>query len=84
MKKLHINNTEITIPAGTNTNDKLRVKGKGITNVSSKKKGDFYIVANVIIPEKLTREQKKLIEELNKTELDNSSEFKNYKKYLNN
>ena len=77
-------NINLTIPTGTNTNDKLRVKGKGIPNVSTKKKGDLYIVANVIIPDKLTREQKKLIEELKNTNLDNSSEFKKYKKYLNN
>ena len=77
-------NINLTIPAGTNSNDKLRVKGKGIPNVSTKKKGDLYIVANVIIPEKLTRDQKKLIEQLNQTNLDNSIEFKKYKKYLNN
>ena len=76
-------NINLTIPAGTNTNDKLRVKGKGIPNVSTKKKGDLYIVANVIIPDKLSRDQKKLMEEPNKTSLDDSSEFKKYKKYLN-
>ncbi len=76
-------NITVTIPSGTNSNDKLRVKGKGVPNVSTKKKGDFYIVTKVIIPEKLSREQKKLIEELDKTELDNQPEFKKYKKYLN-
>ena len=73
----------LTIPAGTNTNDKFRLKGKGVENVSSKKKGDMYVVANVIIPEKLTREQKKLFEELSDTTLDNSPEFKKYYKFLN-
>ena len=75
-------NINLTIPAGTQSNDKLRIKGKGVTNVSTKKKGDFYVIANVIIPEKLTRDQKKLFEELNKTSLDNSPEFKKYQKYL--
>ena len=72
----------LTIPAGTNTNDKLRLKGKGIENVSTKKKGDMYVVANVIIPEKLTREQKKLFDELADTPLDNTLEFKKYYKFL--
>ncbi len=75
-------NINLTIPAGTQSNDKLRIKGKGVTNVSTKKKGDFYVIANVIIPEKLTRDQKQLFEELNKTSLDNSIEFKKYQKYL--
>ena len=75
-------NINLTIPQGTQTNDKLRIKGKGIPNVSTKKKGDFYVIANVIIPEKLTRDQKKLFEELNRTTLDNSPEFRKYKKYL--
>ena len=75
-------NINLTIPQGTQSNDKLRIKDKGITNVSTKKKGDFYIIAKVIIPEKLTRDQKKLFEELSKTSLDNSPEFKKYQKYL--
>lgn len=75
-------NINLSIPSGTQSNDKLRIKGKGMTNVSTKKKGDMYVIANVIIPEKLSRDQKKLFEELNKTDLNNSPEFKKYKKYL--
>lgn len=73
----------LTIPAGTNTNDKLRLKGKGIENVQTKKKGDMYVVANVVIPEKLSREQKKLFDTLSETPLDNTPEFKKYYKFLN-
>lgn len=76
-------NVNLSIPAGTNPGDKLRLKGKGIENVSSKRKGDMYVVANVIIPEKLSRDQKKLFEQLSKTELDNSPEFRKYYKFLN-
>ena len=73
----------LTIPAGTCTNDKFRLKGKGVENVSSKRKGDMYIVAKVIVPEKLNREQKKLFEQLSLTDLDNAPEFKKYYKFLN-
>lgn len=72
----------LTIPAGTASGDKLRLRGKGIENVSTKRKGDMYVIAKVIIPEKLTRDQKKLFESLKKTDLDNTPEFKKYYKYL--
>ena len=39
----------------------------------------MYVITKVIIPEKLTRTQKDLIEKLSKTELDNSKYFKTYK-----
>ena len=73
----------LTIPAGTQSEDRLRLKGKGVENVTSKRKGDMYVVAKVIIPEKLTKEQKKLFETLQNTSLDNSPEFRKYYKYLN-
>jgi molecular chaperone DnaJ len=72
----------LTIPAGTQSGDKLRIKGKGIANVSNKRKGDMYVVCDVVIPAKLSREQKKLFEELRDTTLDNSPEFKKYNKFL--
>ncbi|MBR3161436.1 MAG: molecular chaperone DnaJ [Bacilli bacterium] len=74
---------KLTIPSGTQSGDKLRIRSKGMTNVSSKRKGDMYVVVNVVIPEKISREQKKLFDELSKTTLDLSSEFKKYNKYLN-
>ena len=72
-------NVDLTIPAGIQNGDKMRLRGKGVENVNSKRKGDMYVITKVIIPEKLTREQKKLFEELNTTTLDNSKEFKIYK-----
>ena len=72
-------NVDLTIPSGTQNDDKMRLRGKGIENVNTKRKGDMYVVTKVIIPEKLSREQKKLFEELSKTTLDDSKEFKKYK-----
>lgn len=72
----------LTITAGTQTNDKYRIKGKGIEDVHSSRKGDMYVVINVITPKKLTRDQKKLFEQLSKTTLDDSTEFKKIKEYL--
>ena len=75
-------NVKLTIPAGSSTNDKHRLKGKGIENVRTGRIGDMYVVLDIHIPKKLTRDQKKLFEQLSKTELDNSSDFDKIKKYL--
>lgn len=70
---------ELTIPAGTQNGEKMRLRGKGIENVNTKRKGDMYIITKVIIPEKLSRDQKKLFESLADTDLENNKYFKTYK-----
>jgi molecular chaperone DnaJ len=75
-------NVKLTIPSGSSTNDKHRLKGKGIENVNNHIKGDMYVILNVIIPKKISKEQKKLFESLSKTNLDPSDELKQIKKYL--
>ena len=72
----------LTIPAGSQNGDKLRVKGKGVPFLNSSKLGDLYIVLNIVIPTKLDRNQKKLFEELKDTELENNDIFKKFKKYF--
>ena len=62
----------LAIPAGTETGDKQRIKGKGIKNSSTGKTGDMYIIFKVVTPSKLSRDQKKLFEELLDTDLSNS------------
>ncbi|MBR3523651.1 MAG: molecular chaperone DnaJ [Bacilli bacterium] len=73
---------KLTIPAGSSTNDKHRLKGKGIENIHSHSKGDMYVILKVLPPTKLSKEQKKLFEELAKTDLETNSEFKKIKDYL--
>ena len=72
---------KLTIEAGSNTGDKLRLKGKGIEDVHSYRKGDMYVVLKVIMPDKLSRDQKKLFEQLDKTDLE-TKEFKKFNDYL--
>ena len=73
----------LTIPSGSQTGDKHRVRGKGIeTSMGYLKKGDMYIVLKVIIPEKLTRDQKKLFEQLSQTDLEKDKQFKRVNEYL--
>ena len=75
-------NVELTIPEGTKNNSKLRLKGKGVDSDVNNKKGDMYVIVNVIIPSKINRKQKELFKELAKTELDGDSEFTKYNKKL--
>ena len=72
-------NVDLTIPAGIQNGEKMRLRGKGIENVNTKRKGDMYVITKIVIPEKLTREQKKLFEELSTTDLENNKYFKTYK-----
>lgn len=76
------NNVVLEIKPGASTGDKLRLKGKGIKIPNSLRKGDLYVILNVVTPTKLNRKQKKLLEELAETELDEEPIFKNFKKCL--
>lgn len=56
--------TTVRIRPGTQFGTMLRLRGKGVPHLRSKSRGDEYIRLQVEMPEKLNREQKKLIEEL--------------------
>ena len=75
-------NIIMDIKPGTQNYTKLKIKGKGIKLPNTSSKGDMYAVVNIIIPTKLDRKQKSLLEELKDTDLENSSEFKTFNKYL--
>ena len=72
----------LDIDSGSQSGDQLRLRGKGIKDPTSSKKGDMYVVLDVVIPDKLDRKQKELFKELSQTDLEVGSEFKNFKKYL--
>jgi molecular chaperone DnaJ len=57
----------LTIPEGTASGSTFRIRGKGMPSVSGRGKGDLYVAVKVAVPKKLTREQKKAIDELRKT-----------------
>ena len=63
-------NLKVQVQPGTSTGDKERIRGKGVNNESKRRKGDMYIIYKVYTPNKLTREQKNLINKLNETNLD--------------
>ena len=43
----------------------------------------MYVIIDVVVPKKLTREQKKLFEQLAKTDLDSDDRFDKIKKFIN-
>lgn len=75
-------NGYVEIKPGTQNYTKLKLRGKGIKGVNSRMPGDMYVVVNVIIPTKLSKKQKDLLKELEKTDLETESEFKEFKKAL--
>jgi len=53
----------VTIPDGTPTGHQFRLKGKGMTVLRSKARGDMFIQAFVETPVNLTKRQKELLKE---------------------
>lgn len=69
---------DYTIPEGTQSGKIFLVRGKGIK--SSRGTGDLYIVVTVEVPTKLSKEQKKILEELaDATEYKQSPQMKQFK-----
>ena len=75
-------NLVLAIDPGTQSDTKLRIKGKGMSVINSSKKGDMYVTIKVMVPNKLDRKQKDLIKELSTTDLETNPEFKTIKKYI--
>jgi len=57
---------KLKIPPGTQSSTRLKLKGKGIKYISSNSYGDEIVTVMVKTPTKLSREQKRLIQELKK------------------
>ncbi|MBI2058391.1 MAG: molecular chaperone DnaJ [Nitrospirae bacterium] len=61
------------IPSGTQTGDTLRVKGCGIPDLRSGRRGDLLIRIFVEVPDRLSREQKRLLEEFARVSQDSEA-----------
>ena len=77
---------KLKIPEGTQSDAVFRIKGKGLPDPRGGGKGDLYYHVRVLTPTKLTREQRKLMEQLgaslkveNKPAERNSSIFEKVK-----
>lgn len=59
----------VKVPAGTQTNAKLRLKGKGLPAGPKGPRGDLYVKVNVEIPKALNKAQKQMIKDLQESGL---------------
>jgi molecular chaperone DnaJ len=59
----------LQIPEGTESGKVLRISGKGIPHFNGYGRGNMFIVLNIKTPEKVSKEQRKILEELKKTGL---------------
>ena len=59
---------QLKVPAGTQSGETFRLKGKGIPHLGrADRRGDQLVSVHVITPEKLSKEQKHLLEELQRS-----------------
>ena len=64
----------MTIPPGTNSGAKLRLRGKGSIDRKTKKQGDQLVVIKVVAPKELSDEQRQLYQQLQELETTNPRE----------
>ena len=55
-------NVTMTIPPGTQSGQELRLKGRGVKHLGEGGRGDQYVTISVRVPEKLTAEQREMLE----------------------
>jgi len=58
---------ELTIPAGIQTGDVMRIRGKGVPHLRRNSRGDQLVMIHVLTPTKLTKKQRQLFGELGQT-----------------
>ncbi len=57
----------MTIPPGTQSGRRLRLKGRGVEHLNEPGRGDQYVKINVQVPERLTDEQREMLERFDET-----------------
>ncbi|MGI8669499.1 MAG: molecular chaperone DnaJ [Aridibacter sp.] len=55
---------ELKIPTGTQTGTVFRLKNQGMPNLGGRGKGDLFVAVTLVTPKTLSREQRKLLEQL--------------------
>lgn len=55
---------KVRIPEGTQSGAHFRMRGLGIPHVNSRARGDLFVHVDVQVPKKLTRDQRRLFEQL--------------------
>ena len=71
---------QVTIPAGTQPNTVLRLKGQGVKDLRTGKPGDQYIKVIIQMPTYLTKDQKEILEKYKEKTKDQDNIFKKFSK----
>lgn len=58
----------VTIPAGTSSGAKLRLRGKGVLDRSTKERGDQFVLIKIVVPRKPGDRARELLQELAEVE----------------
>jgi molecular chaperone DnaJ len=53
--------TRLSVPGGTQTGTTFRIKGRGVSKRGGSARGDLYVTVDVVVPAKLNKEQKELL-----------------------
>ncbi len=59
--------TRLTIPEGTQHGASFRLRGHGVPHLGGKSRGDLHAVVRLLVPAKLSAEQRQIIEQLGQT-----------------
>lgn len=54
----------LSVPAGTQSGTSFRLKGRGVPALNGRGRGDLHVTLRVSVPKRLSRDQRRLIEEL--------------------
>jgi molecular chaperone DnaJ len=57
--------TPVELPSGTQPGEVLTIRGEGMPGLRHGRRGNLRVVVNVIIPRRLSDEQRELLEQLN-------------------
>jgi molecular chaperone DnaJ len=59
---------DLNVPAGTQTGTVFRIKSKGMPELGGRGRGDLFVAATLITPKSLSKDQRKLLEQLAEVE----------------
>ena len=68
----------LSVPEGTQTGSIFRVKGKGIVSLQGSGRGDLFVVASIVTPTRITRDQRRLLEEFARLEEKQKEQGKSF------
>ena len=71
---------DFEIPKGTQGGTKFKIKGEGIPYIKREGKGDLYFIVDIIVPKKVSDEQKELLKSLRDKGSNGDEEIKKERK----